>query len=100
VLKAVPRDGKHVVVHNLYSTFMAPNACRPQYESTVICATLIGKSGLPLPTYQNAYFEGPVLLQFLGTIGGIQNRHIFSTIEDSARLQPGQIDSAASSAKL
>jgi hypothetical protein len=82
VLKALPKEAKHVVVHFLYSTFMGPKSTRPQYECTVIEATLIGKHGIALPSYKSVCFEGPVIFQFLGSLVTMQNRHVFSTVDD------------------
>jgi hypothetical protein len=83
--KTVPSDGRHIVVHKMFATFIEPNARRPSYRNTVYEATVVGKYGLALPGYSKVLFEGQAIFTLIGEIGKkkIKSRHVFLQLEDS-----------------
>ena len=82
VMQSLPNGGKHIVIHRKFSTAMEHSSSgAPQLLSTIYEISLIEKSGLPLPNYCHAFFEGQAVIQFIGKISSIKNRHVFSTID-------------------
>jgi hypothetical protein len=81
VMQSLPNGGKHIIIHRKFSTAMEQSSSStPQLLQTIYEISLIEKSGLPLPKYSHAFFEGQAVIQFIGKISSIKNRHVFSTI--------------------
>jgi hypothetical protein len=81
--KSMPREARHLVVHRMFSTFLAPNASRPSYLNSVYEATLIGDSGLALPGYTKVLFEGQAIYTLISVISKVKTRYVFSMMESA-----------------
>jgi hypothetical protein len=81
VMKTVPNSARHIVIHQMHSSFRSSNATRPAYLHTIYHVTMIGKYGLPLPEYVRVFFEGHAIMSFLSKITKTRGRHVFSTLE-------------------
>ena len=70
---SLPKDGRHVVIHEMYST-EANLSVRPQYLNIVLKASLLGKTGFPLPQYNQVAFEGQAIFKFMSLIEKTKKR--------------------------
>jgi hypothetical protein len=76
VMKSVPSGGQHIVVHRKFSIL----AGGMTLLNTIYECSMIDKTGLPLPNYGHVFFEGQAVIQFIGKISSVKNRHVFSTM--------------------
>ena len=81
LMETIPREAKHLVVHKMYTTSPSTHV-RPEYLNTVYQATLIGKTGHPLPNYQLVDFEGQAIVALMTAISKKKTKsYVFSTID-------------------
>jgi hypothetical protein len=78
--KTMPKEGWHIIIHQMFSTCVITNGQRPRFLEVAYEATMLGKDGSALPHYSKVAFEGQAIWNFIAKIETMKGRFLFSTV--------------------